>query len=643
VDLSGASPTRLGRIDFVRWAGAYQAAWKLDPEVGVRSFVNADRLELAAQGRSRLDVTMFEGAGAFDSLGELNDIPGTIVLMHQTIGGNATFTLECDTAAVPLIALIPDVQFIEETPDVAARNSTTSWIVQSNTLNSRPIWDRGIHGEGQIVGIQDTNVRSTHCAFSDVVPFGPLHRKIVAYNEPLGASSHGTHVAGTVVGDSGTGDLRGIAYAGKLVYKTWPSFTETAMYANCLLHHTQGARIHTNSWGDDGTTSYNSLCRGIDDFQWDHEEDLILFAVTNQSSLKNPENAKNLLACGASQDTPGQANHCTAGAGPTADGRRKPEIFAPGCSTTSASSGSTCGTTQMTGTSMATPALAGCAMLVRQYFMDGFYPSGAATPSDALTPSSALLKAVMLNSTVDMTGMGGYPSNGEGWGRILLDNALYFPGDARRLWVEDVRNADGLSTGAVETHTIEVESSSQPLRVTLVFTEPAGAAGAGNPVINNLDLTVVAPDGVTMYRGNVFAGGASTTGGTADAKNNVEMVLVSSPAAGAWTVRVSAASVQIASTQGYALSASGDLAESSGCAPDLTSGAIAGQPGYGVPDGALNNEDFFYYLAQFSAGNLAVADLTTSAIAGQPGYGIPNGVINNEDFFYYLELFSSGC
>jgi hypothetical protein len=297
----------------------------------------------------------------------------------------------------------------------------------------------------------------------------------------------------------------------------------------------------------------------------------------------------------------------------------------------------------MTGTSMATPALAGCAMLVRQYFMDGFYPSGAATPSDALTPSSALLKAVMLNSTVDMTGMGGYPSNGEGWGRILLDNALYFPGDARRLWVEDVRNADGLSTGAVETHTIEVESSSQPLRVTLVFTEPAGAAGAGNPVINNLDLTVVAPDGVTMYRGNVFAGGASTTGGTADAKNNVEMVLVSSPAAGAWTVRVSAASVQIASTQGYALSASGDLAESSGCAPDLTSGAIAGQPGYGVPNGVLNNDDFFYYLAQFAAGNVAVADLTTGAIQGQPGYGVPNGIINNDDFFYYLGIFAAGC
>ena len=79
------------------------------------------------------------------------------------------------------------------------------------------------------------------------------------------------------------------------------------------------------------------------------------------------------------------------------------------------------------------------------------------------------------------------------------------------------------------------------------------------------------------------------------------------------------------------------------CAPDLTTGAIAGQPGYGQPNGVLNNEDFFYYLAQFSAGNVAEADLTTGAVPGQPGYGVPNGIITNDDFFYYLNLFSQGC
>jgi len=79
------------------------------------------------------------------------------------------------------------------------------------------------------------------------------------------------------------------------------------------------------------------------------------------------------------------------------------------------------------------------------------------------------------------------------------------------------------------------------------------------------------------------------------------------------------------------------------CRPDLTTTAIVGQPGYGVPNGVLNNDDFFYYLAQFVAGNLAVADMTTTAIPGSVGYGVPNGVINNDDFFFYLIQFQAGC
>jgi len=38
-----------------------------------------------------------------------------------------------------------------------------------------------------------------------------------------------------------------------------------------------------------------------------------------------------------------------------------------------------------------------------------------------------------------------------------------------------------------------------------------------------------------------------------------------------------------------------------------------------------------------------VADLTTTAIPGSAGYGVPNGIINNDDFFFYLTIFSAGC
>lgn len=81
----------------------------------------------------------------------------------------------------------------------------------------------------------------------------------------------------------------------------------------------------------------------------------------------------------------------------------------------------------------------------------------------------------------------------------------------------------------------------------------------------------------------------------------------------------------------------------SSCRPDITATAVPGTPGYGLPNGTLNSDDFFYFLAQLAAGNLAVADLTTTAIPGTPGYGVPNGILTSDDFFYYLALYAAGC
>ena len=91
-----------------------------------------------------------------------------------------------------------------------------------------------------------------------------------------------------------------------------------------------------------------------------------------------------------------------------------------------------------------------------------------------------------------------------------------------------MRNADGLATGEFQAFTIDVAASTEPLKVTLVWSEPPGTAGAANPIVNNLDLTVIAPDSTT-FLGNVFAGGQSTAGGAADTLNNVEQVLVNNP------------------------------------------------------------------------------------------------------------------
>lgn len=559
---------RLDRVDlaalnglgFVRYATPFENAWKLSPELGVRPFSTPERQSLRAAGISRLIVTLFDGETEAGALAQIGAIPGAIVTGVERTGTQRDIMVTMPSGSIAQLAQIPTVQMIEEAPEITYRNATTTWIIQTNVSGSTTLWANGLRGENQIVGVMDSALDRNHCSFSDSNPIGPTHRKIIAYNTSFGASSHGTHVSGTAAGDAGvTGNTRGVAYLSKIAYHATPSFTDAAMYSRLETHHNQGARSHTNSWGDDGTTSYNSLARGVDRFSYDYEDSLVLFAVTNTSSLKNPENAKNLVAVGASQDTPNQGNHCSGGTGPTADGRRKPEVYAPGCNSTSASSGTSCSTVSFTGTSMASPALGGLALLMRQYYTSGYYPSGAPNATDAFTPTAALVKATMINSAVDMTGVSGYPSNLEGWGRALADEALHFSGETRRMIVQDVRNADGFVTGEFDEFQITVNSSSQKLKVSLVWTDPPASAstGAGNAAINNLDLEVVTPGG-TLYRGNVFSGGSSTTGGTADVRNNVEQVHINAPAVGTWTVRVRATAVN-SGKQGYAVVATGAI------------------------------------------------------------------------------------
>ncbi len=81
----------------------------------------------------------------------------------------------------------------------------------------------------------------------------------------------------------------------------------------------------------------------------------------------------------------------------------------------------------------------------------------------------------------------------------------------------------------------------------------------------------------------------------------------------------------------------------SACVADMTGSSNPDDPAYGLPNGVLDADDFFYFLDQFAAGNAARADLTGSGDPNDPGYGVPDGDIDGDDFFFFLDVFSGGC
>jgi subtilisin family serine protease len=252
--------------------------------------------------------------------------------------------------------------------------------------------------------------------------------------------------------------------------------------------------------------------------------------------------------------------------GPTDDGRIKPDVVAPGTNIVSARSHDpgfqavveSWGVYEENdnyvyngGTSMATPLVAGAATLVRQWYVER---------KGLQNPSSALIKATLINGAVDMTpgqyGTGDTqeipprPNSIEGWGRVNVQRSLLRT-PPRLIWFDD--HTSGLQTGDrvvydAGLYKLEVVNFAVPLQVTLVWTDYPGSPAAGKQLVNDLDLTVVGPDG-QEWHGNRVDG---------DRTNNVEGVDIIQPARGRYRIIVEAHNVP-QGPQPYALVVAGGL------------------------------------------------------------------------------------
>ncbi len=569
---------QLRELDYFRWAGPYQPAYKIDPEIGKRTFVSEER---RAESGILLMVIAFEDAAAEELARSVKELGFEVVTIvdepeHRIVRLRVRVDRPEDAAA---IARLPAVKYIEEVGDLGLNNGTTSWVVQTNVMASRTVWDHGLRGEGQIIGHIDGALDLNHCFFRDSTDntVRPAHRKVVGLRNSSGGTveqAHGTFSAGNAAGEDFNNDAdsatpnadNGNAPRARLTHGYLPDLGGSSSFFDYLYQAFEdGASIHTNSWDDWSTSDYTQLSVDLDRFVWENEDNLVIIGPYNYGVIKAPDTSKNALVVNSTLQAPNQGDFSSGITQFTQDGRRKPDLMAPGDGIVSADDGTACGTRTDGGTSFAAPAVAGLAALTRQYYTEGWYPSGSRQPHHAFVPSGALLKATLLNATVDATGIAGYPggaADGEGWGRVLLENGLFFAGDARNLTVWDMRHPSGLAHGESDSYSLPLAAAGQALKITLVWNEPPATAGSLAPVTNDLDLVVTAPDGTTTFRGNDFAAGQSTTGGAADPLNNVEQVLINTPAVGTYTLTVSSGTTGInQGPQGYALVATGDFPE----------------------------------------------------------------------------------
>jgi len=294
-------------------------------------------------------------------------------------------------------------------------------------------------------------------------------------------------------------------------------------------------------------------------FMW-YCKDFLIFYATGGSApsfiVRPPATAKNIITVGATYNGVNANQMFISAGGPTQDNRYKPTVTAPGAPVYS-SVGPGNDYYAMSGTSNASPCAAGNGALIRNYFAKGFYPTGDSTPANAWTYiSAALVKACIINGAHPEIIGSTIPDNRTGWGRVHLDDVLYFYGDIRRLAVVD--DTHGVATGEFQEYIVTVNNQSEPLKITLVWTDYYAAAGANPAIINDLDLYVIGPNGA-YYAGNRYSNGQSIPNDTTwDNRNVEECVRCNVPEIGDWVIRIRGRNVP-QGPQPFALVVSGGL------------------------------------------------------------------------------------
>ncbi|MCA3005877.1 MAG: S8 family serine peptidase [Phycisphaerales bacterium] len=498
----------------------------------------------------------------------------------------------------------------------------------------------GYTGQGVRAQIMDDGLQTNHVAWSP-------SRPATVHGPAPSLASHGTATFGIVFGD-GTANTagRGMAPAALGSFADYDLITNRALHTAQLLQAPIQAVLQSNSWGSAQTTSYTTVSADFDDMLFSN--DILIFQSQSNTGNRNSRPqawAKNALSVGGinTRNTLSRTDDAwvSASIGPASDNRIKPELahsYDSVLTTTSSTSVNNAYTTSFGGTSAATPIVAGHGVLAVQMWHNNVFGNNPVgdTPFDS-RPRATTLKALLIN-TANPWPFSGETANlarvRQGWGMPDLQ-AMYSLRD--RMFIRD--QADILTVGQSATFTLAVPADTPAFRATMVYPDPRGNPAGTIQRINDLSLQITAPDG-TIYHGNngLLAGNTSTPGGSPNTIDTVENVWLTSPAAGVWTVTVTAAQInQDGDRRDTPVNATFSLIVTGVVPPTACLADVVSVGGAPPADGLLTGDDFTAFINAFSSSD-PLADIV--AVGGvQP----PDGLITGDDFIAYIGAFATGC
>ena len=508
------------------------------------------------------------------------------------------------------------IEWIEIKPHFVLHNTVGATIIHSDDVRD-PLqmsaidgsWN-GLDGSGITVTVSDSGLDSgindatMHPDFADHItdivswPIPPSSCSWTSPSNPgpcddgaIDDNGHGTHVAGSVLGDGtdSNGAIVGIApEASLIVHAIEQSGTLEGIPDNIedLFNsaYENGSVVHTNSWGAPENGRYTTSSMQADIAARNHDELIILFSAGNNGldadsngeidldNIGAPGTAKNVMTIGASENyrpaidsgalwgnwwpvdypaNPINDDHMSdnssglaafSSRGPVNDGRVKPDFVAPGTfilSTKSRSAGACSWASYNTsycymgGTSMSTPITAGGTALLLEHLIENI---------GYTNPSSSLVKAMFTASADDMIGQyndvtngagESVPNNHEGWGRLNMTAAVQ----------SSFVDRETVTTGDERGWSFIVPPSAPTLQIVLSWIDKEGSTATEGALINNLDLHVKDP-----------------SDNWHNLSNNVDNLIgqtFANPLAGTWEVHINGTNVPVG-PQMFALALSDD-------------------------------------------------------------------------------------